>query len=244
MLDALLLGAGKDGDDLCLKYRRVLGNAQSNVICYLPWKTPFELANKLGLVPREFLACYETPNAVVSSEPHLCKVAMQRLVGDAMKLASKTGQERTLTVVGLSMGSAPATVLANMTGARLYSFASADNGPLMLWESPASAVIRERATAKGYSLDSFLDVMAGMSPVENLENIDPRSVFMFGRNDLYVPEARRRALYHGVEEKAPRCERRVLNKGHVLTMVEGMRAMARAGISSLQPNSAHALKAS
>jgi hypothetical protein len=234
VLDALLLGAGKDGDDLCLKYRRVLGNPRSNVICYLPWKTPYELAQKLGLVPRDFMACYEMPSAIVSSEPHLCKVAMQRLVGDAMHLTSKNGHQKPLTVIGLSMGSAPATVLANMLGARLYSMASADHGPLMLWESPASAGIRERASAKGYTVDSFTETMAGTNPIENLENIDRRSVFMFGNSDLYVPEARRQALHDALEKHHPHIERRVLNRGHVLTMVEGMRSLSRAGNGELQ----------
>ncbi len=234
MLDALLLGAAKDGDDLCLNYRRVLGNPRSNVVCYLPWKTPFELAQKLGLVPREFMACYEMPNAIVSSEPHLCKVAMQRLVGDAMHLTTKLSHKRALTVIGMSMGSAPATVLANMLGARLYSFASADCGPRMLWESPASAIVRERATAKGYSLNSFLETMAGTSPIENLENIDRRSVFVFGNSDLYVPEARRHALHDALEKHHPHIERRVFNRGHVLTMVEGMRLLSRAGNGELQ----------
>jgi pimeloyl-ACP methyl ester carboxylesterase len=233
VLDALLLGAGKDGDDLCLKYRRVLGNPRSNVVCYLPWKTPFELAQKLGLVPREFLACYEMPCAIVSSEPRLCKVAMQRLVGDAMHLTSKVAHRKQLTIIGQSMGSAPATVLANMLGARLYSLASADHGPLMLWESPASAGIRERASAKGYSVDSFTETMAGTNPIENLDNIDPRSVFVFGNSDLYVPQARRQALHDALETNYPHIERRVLNRGHVLTMVEGMRALARAGNGEL-----------
>ena len=233
MLDALLLGAGKDGDDLCLNFRRVLGNPRSNVICYLPWKTPFELAQKLGLVPREFLACYEMPYAIVSSEPQLCKVAMQRLVGDAMHLTSKMGHQKPLTVVGLSMGSAPATVLANMLGARLYSMASADHGPRMLWESPASAGIRERATSKGYTLESFTETMAGTNPIENLTKIDKRSVFIFGNSDLYVPEARRHALHDALQEHYPHIERRVLNRGHVLTMVEGMRALSRAGNGEL-----------
>lgn len=234
MLDALLLGAGKDGDDLCLNYRRVLGNPRSNVICYLPWKTPYELAQKLGLVPRDFMACYEMPNAIVSSEPHLCKVAMQRLVSDAMHLTAKLGHQKPLVVVGQSMGSAPATVLANRLSARLYSLASADHGPLMLWESPASAVIRERATAKGYTVDCFTETMAGTSPIENLDNIDPRSVFVFGQSDLYVPEARRSALHDKLKKDYPHIERRVLNRGHVLTMVEGMRALARAGNGELQ----------
>lgn len=233
MLDALLLGAGKDGDDLCLNYRRILGNPRSNVVCYLPWKTPFELAQKLGLVPRDFLACYEMPQAIVSSEPHLCKVAMQRLVGDAVHLTSKAAHQKPLTVVGLSMGSAPATVLANMTRARLYSFASADDGPRMLWESPASAVIRERASAKGYTVACFSEAMAGMSPVENLENIDRRSVFLFGSSDLYVPEARHRALYEALEKDHPNIERRVLKRGHVLTMVEGVRSLGRVGTGDM-----------
>ncbi len=233
MLDALLLGAGKDGDDLCLNYRRVMGNPRSNVVCYLPWKTPFELAKKLGLVPADFLACYEMPYAIVSSEPRLCKVAMQRLVGDAMHLTSKLGHQKGLTVIGLSMGSAPATVLANMLGARLYSMASADHGPRMLWESPASAGIRERASAKGYGVDSFTETMVGTNPIENLDNIDKRSVFFFGNSDLYVPEARRMALHDALAKDHPHIERRVLNRGHVLTMVDGMRALSKAGNGEL-----------
>jgi hypothetical protein len=101
------------------------------VIYFLPWHTPFLIARQAGFAPLDFLACYEMPEAIVSSEPQLCAQAMHALVSDAyalMRDRSVAGQDA--LIVGLSIGSYPATYLANRVGARLCSVASADRADM------------------------------------------------------------------------------------------------------------------
>ncbi len=62
---ALLRGAAAV-DDGSLAFHRADGNPKSRTICFLPWRMPYRLAVVLGLVPRDYLACYEMPSAIVS----------------------------------------------------------------------------------------------------------------------------------------------------------------------------------
>src|SRR5207244_8815285 len=120
-----------------LTFRRIAGNAPSKVLYFLPWHTPFGIARQAGLTPLEFLACYEMPAAIVSSEPDLCLRALLALVTDAERLlAERSIAGKDALVIGLSVGSYPATYLANRIGARLCSVASADRADLAIWESP------------------------------------------------------------------------------------------------------------
>lgn len=223
MLDDVLLNFSKDGDDCDLSFVRHSGDTTSNVVCFLPWKMPLSLAQRFELVPSRYLACYELPNAIVSSEPELCGVAMRTLIDDAENLLAGTGLDSNAVIVGLSMGSAPATAVANALGAELYSVASADCGEHVMWESPACVEIRARAERKGYTLDDFASVLKGLNPVDNLRHISPKSAFVIGCRDQYVPESRRRALEAALDDVVPHCKRHMIDKGHVLTMVDAMR---------------------
>lgn len=212
------------GDDTSTEYRRIDGDPEATVICFLPWLMPYRLALATRLVPRGFLACYEMPRAIVSSEPELCIRALEAVVADATEVFRRSGlTPAQLLVVGLSIGNAAATLFANRIGARLCSIASADRGDLTLWESPASQQIRERAEAKGYRLADFSRAMAGLHTVENLANLAPGSRFVVGLKDEFVPEARRNGLVAAVHRVLPAAEITYVDAGHIGTMSEAVR---------------------
>jgi len=212
------------GDDTSTGFVRVDGDPRSNTVCCLPWCMPFRLAVATGLVPQSYLACYEMPRAIVSSEPELCVHALEAVAGDAMRLLDRSGLRGSeVQVVGLSIGNAAATVLANRIGARLISVASADRGDLTLWQSPASRHIRKRAEEKGYGLADFTRTLKGVHTVDNLANLAPGSRFVVGLRDEFLPAPRREGLVSAVRRILPAAEITYIDAGHIGTMVEAMR---------------------
>lgn len=224
MLESLghvLLRGGSIGDDTSTEYRRIDGDTRSNTICFLPWHMPFRLASAVGLVPRAYLACYEMPPAIVSSEPELCIKALRMVAADATKVVERAAiSPQQLIVVGLSIGNAVATCFANRMQARLCSIASADRGDLTLWESPASRQIKELAEKKGYKLADFTHALEGYHAVDNLENLAPGSRFVFGLRDEFVPRSRWEGLASAVNTVLPAASINYLDTGHIGTMIE------------------------
>jgi pimeloyl-ACP methyl ester carboxylesterase len=219
-LDILMMRRPSDADDESLSYDRLVGDRHSNVLCFLPWRISFPLARRFQLLPKNFLACYEMPPAIVSSEPHQCVEALETIVEDALDLmGSFKVQPATAVFLGLSIGTAPATVLANRTGGRLCSVASADRGDLMLWQSPAAHEIKCKAERKGYRIDDFRRTFQGLNPVENLRNIKRDSIFITSEIDHFVPEVRRRALLHAVRSELPDARIIKSSRGHVRTIL-------------------------
>ena len=174
----------------------------------------------MGVVPKDFLACYEMPGAIVSSEPDLCIAALKRLVEDAKEVTTRarigTAQ---LLVLGWSMGSGPATYFANSTRAKLRSIASADRGDLLLWETRSCATSKSARSGKGYRLEDFSAASGGYHPAENLTNLRPGSKFVISLRDEFVPQARRRGLVKAVRQHAPGAEIAYYDGGHVKTIV-------------------------
>jgi hypothetical protein len=212
------------GDDTSVEFARIDGDQHAKTIVCLPWQMPYRLAKTTRLVPRNFLACYEMPRAIVSSEPELCIRSLDGVVRDAMELIARAGLEpREILVVGLSIGNGAATMLANHIGARLCSIASADRGDLTLWESPAARHIRERAEKKGYRLGDFTRALAGWHTVDNLTNLASGSRFVVGLRDEFLPKPRREGLVSAVHRILPAAEVSYVDAGHIGTMIESMR---------------------
>lgn len=212
------------GDDTSTDFQRIDGDQHATTLCFLPWRMPYRLATGMRVVPRSFLACYEMPRAIVSSEPELCVQAVESVAADAVRAVRRARLDGTrVLVVGLSIGNAVATVLANRIGARLCSIASADRGDLTLWESPASRQIRERAEAKGYRLSDFARALRGLHTIENLANLAPGSRFIVGLKDELIPEARRDGLVSAVRRTLPAADVSYVDSGHFGTMIETMR---------------------
>jgi len=205
-------------------FQRVAGDPRATTMCFLPWRMPYKLALASRFVPPSFLACYEMPRAIVSSEPELCVRAVEIVVDDAMRVFElRRLAPADLLVVGLSIGNAVATRFANRIGARLCSIASADRGDLTLWESPASAAIKGLAEAKGYRLADFTSALAGLHTVENLDRLAAGSRFVIGTRDELIPEARRNGLVAAVHRHRHDAEVVYLEKSHFGTMSEALR---------------------
>lgn len=219
-----LLYSRSVGDDTSTGFLRIDGDPDATMICCLPWRMPYRLALASRIVPQNFLACYEMPRAIVSSEPELCVRAVHAVVEDAERIVARTRVEPArILVVGLSIGNAVATVLANRIGARLFSIASADRGDLTLWESPASLKVKELAEAKGYRLGDFTRSLAGLHTTENLSNLAPGSRFVIGLKDELIPEARRQGLVAAVRHHLPEADISYIDAGHFGTMSETVR---------------------
>ena len=140
LVDRFLLNSSKPSDDQSLTFRRINGRPSSSVIYFLPWCTSFRLAYHVGLIPLDYLACYEMPPAIVSSQPDLCVQAMLSLIADAEQLLmAHEVRGADAVIVGLSVGTFPATYLANRIGARLCSVASVDRADLAVWRVPRPA---------------------------------------------------------------------------------------------------------
>ena len=228
LVDLLLLRRGIPADDREIAFRRIDGNPASTVIYFLPWCTPFAFAHRAGFTPLHFLACYEMPTGIVSSEPELCVQAMLGLVSDAERLLKERDVKAgDAVIVGLSVGTYPATYLANRVGARLFSVASADRGDLAIWQSPATRIIKNRAVKRGLSLRHYSRALSGSHPAENLTGIAPNSVFMIGKSDPYVPPDRKRGLLRAIETHAQDANVIELDAGHFKTLMVSGRYQRR-----------------
>jgi hypothetical protein len=123
-------------------FRRIVAHDPNGAIYFLPWRTSFKTALDYGLVGlRQWRLCYELPAAVVTADPDVCARANRAVIEDA---ADQIERRRPPVLVGLSMGTVPATLLAGRYRAPLWSFASADRGDLMIWQSPR----RDRCAAR------------------------------------------------------------------------------------------------
>jgi pimeloyl-ACP methyl ester carboxylesterase len=202
LFDLLLLRRGTPADDRTLRFRRIDGSATAKVIYFLPWHTRFVFARQAGFAPLDFLACYEMPLAIVSSVPELCVQAMQGLVADAeCLLQDRTIRGKDAVIVGLSVGTYPATYLANRIGARLCSVASADRADLAIWESPATRMVKHRAIQKGLQLSDYSMALDGTHPAQNLKGIARNSIFVIGQRDPFIPARRNAGLLQAIEKQ-------------------------------------------
>ncbi len=209
-------------NDTDISISRIDGNGRAPVIGFLPWTTPFRLAAAMSLVPRDYIACYELPSGIVSSEPEVGVEACRRLVEDAIATIVRARvRPSRVSVVGLSLGNGPATYLANRLGARLTSIASGDRGDLLLWQSPGSRHIKEKAIRKGYSLSDFTEAMRGYHPVENLTDLASGSSFVFGTRDELIPKTRRDGLLDALRSGAHAPDISFLDARHAGTLVQG-----------------------
>lgn len=223
-LDYLLLKRPIHLDDQSMSFERAVSRVSSSIICFLPWRVPLPLARSFGLIPSSFLACYELPNALVGSVPERCVEALMVLVGDALGLLNRYKIERPV-IVGLSAGTAPATILADLTGGRLCSVGSADRGDLMLWESPAAVEIKARAIARGYTLRDYYERFDGLNPIDNLRNIRRDSIFAVSNQDPFIPAPRTQALVDRVRKQVPSASIVRSSGGHVRTLRKTIRLL-------------------
>lgn len=222
--DRLLMRCTLAPSNESLGFKRHVGDLASTLVGFLPWRVPLGLVLRGSEISSKFLVCYELPNGTVSSRPEISAEAMRRVCADAEQLLTNLCVDPAkLTMVGLSLGSGPATYLANKYGCRLVSVVSADRGDDMLWESPAVATVKEKAQAQGFELAHFRQALAGLHPVENLAGIGAGSVFVTSTQDLYVPDTRSHALMSAVAQHRPDAQIVVSHTGHARTISNALR---------------------
>jgi pimeloyl-ACP methyl ester carboxylesterase len=119
----------------------------------------------------------------------------------------------------LSVGTYPATFLANRTGARLCAVAPADRADLMVWQSPAARLIKRRAIQKGYRLSDYSRAMLGCHPAQNLAGIAAASMFVIGMRDPFVPPRRSAGLLQAIGRHASTARVVGLEAGHLKTLM-------------------------
>src|SRR6185295_18085511 len=146
--------------------------------------------------------------------------AMRRLVDDAQELLADRGvRAKQALIVGLSVGTYPATFLANRIGARLCAVAPADRADLMLWQSPAARLVKRRGLQRGLRLAHCSKVMRGCHPAPNLAGLASNSIFVMGQRDPFIPPRRSAGLLAAIERWAPKARVIKLDAGHVKTMI-------------------------
>ena len=218
-IDYFLIRRSVPLDDWTTAGRRIDGEPGSRVIYFLPWNTPYLVARHAGFMPLDFLAAYEMPPAIVSSDPNASVAAVKVMIDDtAALLAAHRLSGTDVLFVGLSVGTYPATFLANAFGARLCSVASADRGDLMIWQSPAARRVKERAISKGFGLADYSRILKGYHPIDNMANLRTGSTFVVGRRDRLVPDVRTRRLLDVGRRKTAGAHFIELDAGHVATL--------------------------
>lgn len=220
MLDLFLLRRGVPADDQSLSFRRIDGNPDSKTIYFLPWCTPYSFARQSGMAPLDFLAAYEMPSAIVSSDPQRSVEAVGALIADAAALLARHGvARRDALAVGLSVGTYPATFLASRFNCRLISVAGADRPDLMLWQSPAGRLVKRRAVHKGHRLADFCRAMRDWHPAKSLADVGRDSMFVVGTRDPFIPRRRAAGLLAAIERHLPSAQVVKLDAGHLKTLI-------------------------
>ena len=138
-------------------------------------------------------------------------------------------------IVGLSVGTYPATYLANRIGARLCSVASADRADVAIWESPATRIVKHRALKKGFRLAHYSELLQGSHPAQNLAGIAPNSVFVVGQRDPYIPPNCNRGLLQAIAKHVRGAQVIKLDTGHFKTLTaSGRYQRAMLGIEAVR----------
>jgi hypothetical protein len=229
LLDRFLLQRCVPDDDGAVEAPHVGGSGRAPaVISFLPWNTSLNFARRVGLFDDRHFACFETPSAVASANPARCVLALETLVAKAEAQVHRARLDPCeLWIIGYSLGTYPATVLANRLGSLLYAVTPADRGDLMMWESDAALKIKQRARARGFELCDFTRAMKGYHPIENLADLASGSTFIVGLTDPFVPAERRQSLLDGVRGMSQSARIIEMPGGHVRTLVHGARYIHR-----------------
>jgi hypothetical protein len=202
------------------RFVRFEGPDPSGPIYFLPWRTRFATACRLGLVATtRWAACYQLPDSIVGHDPRVCASCIRAIADDACNLLRNRIESQ--LIVGFSMGTVPATVVAKETGIPIWSFASADRGDLMIWTSPKVREIRRQAERHGYCCQDYTAALRHLNPIDCIEEINPDSRFIAGLLDRYVPRARTESLLSKAATKLPSERILKLPIGHFGVLLAG-----------------------
>ncbi len=171
-------------------FTRLDGPNPKGPIYFLPIGMDYASARRWGFIATsDWRACYQLSEEVLHPNPMICSRSLQRIAQDVADNAAASGTPDLL--VGFSMGTVPATIAARQFRSRLWSFASADRGELMIWSSRKARHLRAQAERMGYRQDDFSYWLRDLNPIDCIEGVHPDSRLVFGAFDRYVPFPRR-----------------------------------------------------
>jgi hypothetical protein len=215
---------------------RIDGDPGCHVIYFLPWQTPYSVAKACGLLPLAFAACYEMPRNVVCGDPLCSLERLEEIVDDAQERISRIA--RTPLIIGFSIGTVPATCLANRHSAPLLSICSAPRGADIIWQSPLARPIKHHAIALGFTRGQFRSALRRIDPANNLARLPEGSAFVAGAGDKVIPHEQTAEWLRLVSTSVRKPSISVTPLGHVATIMASRRrqlAMYRRHMLSLKP---------
>ena len=154
-------------------------------------------------MPLDYLACYEMPQAIVSSEPRSLRPRRCSALGHGRRTGSPTAWRRgsRRAVVGLigvirrpilPIASAPGSAPSPRPIARTWRYGKVPHAPY-----------QTAGSAQGLPSCRLLRALAGTHPAQNLAGIAPNSVFIIGRRDPFVPASVLEGLLQAIATQCP-----------------------------------------
>ena len=170
-----------------------------NWICFLP-----EGVLKFSYVKNKILSArnsnaYVIPKTAIQPDPKLTRNFLEKVTEKAINDYSKT-QEKSVNVLGISLGNAPAYKFADYFPVkRFVSVVPGSLLPECIWESISTRKIAENS---GITLEDYREALDDFSPARNLENLKANSIEVYlGKFDRLIPYQRGKELVDKIEEK-------------------------------------------
>jgi hypothetical protein len=176
------------------------------------------------------------PRNVVCGDPLCSLERLEEIVDDAQERISRIA--RTPLIIGFSIGTVPATCLANRHSAPLLSICSAPRGADIIWQSPLARPIKHHAIALGFTRGQFRTAFRRIDPANNLARLPEGSAFVAGAGDKVIPHEQTAEWLRLVATSVPYPSISVTSLGHVATIMASRRLqveMYRRHVLSRQP---------
>jgi len=191
---------------------------ESQWVCFLPWGMKFDLAKKIGLIPKRGRCfVYEGPIGIPSPNPQDSKDLLLELSENVSSLGLNN-----FNIMGLSVGTYAGFFMANNFDVnKLVAVVPSSKLGAALWEGIATQEIRRRASKFGLenSLD-YDEIISGTNSIENISNLPDDIEIHVATHDRYIPTKYGEELISEVQKQRNPKIQRYNGKGHVLTLLQ------------------------
>lgn len=186
------------------KFRQYYLNRGSDKewFCFIPssiYNSP-KFTNKV-LPKKGNLHIYEIPSNTIQPNPKITRTLLEDIT-DCARTEIKGMKIKDPCFQGISLGNAPAFVLANETRSKgkFISVAAGARLPECIRDGIATREIMDLALQHGYSFDQYKQVLDVFSPVNNLNQIAAQPRFYLGARDVIIPYKSGEELIHQVKK--------------------------------------------
>lgn len=187
-------------------------------VCFLPWRTTFEEALKIGILPKKGkVIVYECPRGIVNPNPEIPKKMLLALVDDIKRL--NLGR---FNVLGFSVGTYVAFYVANNFNVKkLVSVVPGAKLGACMWKGCSTTVVREMAISLGINSHKDYDkVIKGTNPSQNIHSLPQDIEVHIATHDKIIPSKYGYKLLNKIQKKHHVNIVEYEGKGHVLTLLQ------------------------